>query len=92
MIVFIIPRDRLFRETCIPESWDHFGKADDLLDAVGDQVSQVGQHRKAGSLLLAGVRATALFVVHQQQIVEIHFCVNGFCRHKDKKNDLFAVL
>lgn len=58
-----------------PEPRNHLGKANDLLDAIGDQISQVGQHRKAGALFLAGIRATALLVVHHQQVVEVHFGV-----------------
>ena len=34
----------------LPEPWDHLGKADDLLDAVTDQVSQVGQHGELGQV------------------------------------------
>lgn len=59
----------------IPKARDHFGKANDLLDAVGDQVSQVRQHGQAGALLLTGLRAAALLLVHHQQVVEIHFGV-----------------
>lgn len=58
-----------------PESRDHLGKANDLLDAIGDQVSQVGQHGEAGSLFLTGLRAAALLMVHHQKIVEVHFGV-----------------
>lgn len=58
-----------------PEAWDHLGKSNDLLDTVGHQVSQVGQHGEAGGLLLTGLRAAALLVVHHQQVVEVHFVV-----------------
>lgn len=58
-----------------PEPRDHLGKSNDLLDAIGDQVSQVGQHGEAGALLLAGVRTAALLLVHHQQVVEVHFGV-----------------
>lgn len=34
----------------LPEPWDHLGKANDLLDAVTDQVSQVGQHGEVGQV------------------------------------------
>lgn len=39
----------------------------------------MGQHGEAGALLLAGVRAAALLVVHHQQVVEVHFGVYGLC-------------
>ncbi len=47
----------------VPEAWDHLGKAYDLLDAVGDQVSQVGQHGKL-CVLLAGVWTASTVLVH----------------------------
>ena len=54
-----------------PEARDHLGKADDLLDAVGHEVGQVGQHGEAGAVL-AGVGAAALLLVHHHQVVEVH--------------------
>lgn len=68
----------------IPEPWDHLCKANDLLNAIGDKISQVGQHGKAGGLLLTGVRATALLVVHHQQVVEVHFGVHRLCSEQEK--------
>lgn len=59
-----------------PETRDHLSKSYDLLDAIGDQVSQVRQHGEAGALLLTGVRTAALLLVHHQQVVEVHFCVH----------------
>lgn len=58
-----------------PEARDHLSKANDLLDAVGDQVGQVRQHGEAGALLLTGVGTVAM-LVHHQQVVEVHFCVH----------------
>lgn len=62
-----------------PESRDHLGKSNDLLDTIGHQVSQVGQHGEAGGLLFAGLRAAALLMVHHQQVVEVQFVVYRLC-------------
>lgn len=67
-----------------PEAGDHLGEADDLLDAVGDQVGQVRQHGEAGALLLAGVGAAALLVVHHQQVVDVHLGVHRLCAQRDQ--------
>lgn len=59
-----------------PETRDHLGKSNDLLNTVGHQICQMRQHGEAGGLLLAGLRATALLMVHHQQVVEVHFVLD----------------
>ena len=56
----------------VPEARYHLGKADDLLDAVADEVGEVGQHGEAGALLLVGLGPAALPLVHHQQVTEVH--------------------
>lgn len=72
-----------------PEPRDHLGKSNNLLDTIGHQVSQVGQHREAGGLLLTGVGAAALLVVHHQQVVEVHLVLQRLCseQHKDGRTE-----
>lgn len=62
----------------VPEAWDHLGKADDLLDAVGDQVSQVGQHGQL-SVLFTGVWTISSILVHHQKAAEVHLGVHRLC-------------
>lgn len=44
----------------------------------------MGQHREAGALLFARVRAAALLMVHHQQVVEVHFGVYCLCSEQDE--------
>lgn len=37
-------------QSLLPEPWDHLGKANHLLDAVTDEVSEVGQHGEVGQV------------------------------------------
>lgn len=46
----------------------------------------MGQHGEAGALLLTGVRAAALFLVHHQQVVEVHFGVYRLCSQQDEES------
>lgn len=62
----------------IPEAWDHLGKAYDLLDAVRDKVSQVGQHGKL-CVVLSGVRTAGSILVHHQKAAEVHLGINRLC-------------
>ena len=62
-------------QTNTPEARDHLGKANDLLDAVGDQVGQVRQHGQL-VVVLAGVRTPRPVLVHHQQVGEVHLGVH----------------
>jgi len=62
----------------VPEAGDHLGEADDLLDAVGHQVSQVGKHRQL-CVLLVGVGTAGAVLVHHQHAAEVHLGVHGLC-------------
>lgn len=70
----------------LPEARDHLGEADDLLDAVGDQVGQVGQHGQLGVLLVGVGAAGAAVLVHHQQVAQVHLGVHRLCS-KDRRRE-----
>jgi len=59
-----------------PEARDHFGKADHLLDAVADQVSQVREHGEVGEV---DVHGGALVVLLGEDQVGEHWGLHGLC-------------
>lgn len=74
------------RGRSVPEAGDHLGEADHLLDAVGHQVSQMGQHGELG-VLLAGVGAARSVLVHHQQVAEVHLGVQRLCSKQEGQGD-----
>lgn len=72
------------RRIAPPEAGDHLGETDHFLDAVADEIGQVGQHGEAG-VFIPGLGAHHAVLTHGEETAELF--IHRLCRQTDKQTE-----